>query len=988
MDEGLCSGEEFAVGYAIVLQWAAIIFTLFILVWANRGKSTGEKKAGMMFLAMTLLMNIGYLFELMADERSAAFLALQIEYAGLIFMGYFICLLFSLYSKSQMPQWMGVYTLIFDMVFLVITWTSNWHELIFKDVHLVLSDGWYELIYERGDLYYFILLGCVMVPLVMAVIMLVSYMNNEMVMRVRRQTMWMAGMLFAAVGLVVVFFMRLLPMHYNFAGAASMLLADLFVLRFWGNGGFHPETASIQTAFENLQEGVVVLDAAMRLKFYNEAAKHIFPELEQTLINHNIKRLYGIPLELFEEYDRKKVDFNSHQYEVSRHVVRDSWGSVRGYVLILSDRTKESHYLAEISSGKKRIEMAEQEVLRALGEAKQANRIKADFLTNISHEIRTPMNAIVGLSELIIEESRGRKVYDFACDIKNASTNLLTVINDILSLSKLEAGQMTLEQEEYSTEQMLEETLHLAKLSASSRGLQLKRDISPKLPCQLVGDEMRVRQMISNFLDFGMKYTERGYVKISVTHKWLNEEQVLMVFQFEDTGAGFSEEEKNCLFDQFQCMDESRERNLESIGLGIAITKRFVDLMDGTVEVSSEPGMGTVFTVCFPQKVADIRSIEQQPWRKHDVFADIDRAFIVPGYKVLVVDDNKINLKVACGALAPYKFSVDEAKSGQQAIDLVKKNGYDMILMDHMMPEMDGIEATDHIRNECGENGKKPIIIALSANAYNNAREMFLNSGFQDFIAKPIDKNELHQMLCKWIPQEQRQSVEGTQETQEKIARAGRAEIYMTGVDVNAVMNAHTGGVDDYLELLELYYMDGSEKAELLEKLVNEEDFKNYEIEVHGLKSASANIGAFEFSELAKSHEFAAKEGEYQQIRDGLAKLLSEYNFLLHEIQRVLQSKGYLKEETVDDEAEGKDAMPQEELYQRMSDILSDIENFRSKPAAQKTEELLSENIEKSAKDCLKDVRNRLKMYDDDAAEDLLRMFLESAGQTESETIT
>ena len=974
-------------GYEIGLQWAAIIITLIILVRTNRGKSTREKKAGMSFLVMTLLLNIGYLFELMAVDRSAAFMSLQIEYAGLIFMGYFICLFFSYYAKRDVPQWVGVYTLIFDMLILVVTWTSNWHELIFKNVRYELVHGNYELFYEHGELYMFIILGCELAPLIVAVLMIVTYLGKEWVSRLRRQAVLMFVMLFASFGLSVAFFMKTLPFHYNIAAPAGMLLMDLFAMRFWGKEGFHPETASIQTAFDNLHEGVIILDGAMQLKSYNDAAKRIFPELEPNLINHNMKRLRSIPLELFEEYEKKEVDFGNRHYEVERREVRDSWDSLRGYVMILCDRTMECNYIAEISSGRKRAENAEQEALHALSEAKHANRIKTDFLTNISHEIRTPMNAIVGLAELIIEESRGRKVYDFACDIKNASTNLLAVINDILSLSKLETGQMTLDQEEYSTEQLLEETLHLAKLTASSRGLQLKRDISPKLPCQLIGDPMRIRQMISNFLDFGMKYTQRGYVKLTVTHKWLNEKQVLMVFQFEDTGVGFSKEETENLFDQFQRMDGRNEHNLESIGLGIAITKRFVDLMDGTVEVSSEPGKGTVFTVCFPQKVSDIRSIEQQPWRKHDVIADIDRAFIVPGYRVLVVDDNKINLKVACGALVPYKFSIDEAKSGQQAIDLVRKNTYDMILMDHMMPEMDGIEATDHIRNDCGENGKKPIIIALSANAYNNAREMFLHSGFQDFIAKPLDKNELHQMLCKWIPQDQRQPVEGTAEAVEKIERAGRAEIFMSGVDVNAAMNAHTGGMEGYLELLELYYMDGEEKCALLERLVQDEDFKNYEIEVHGLKSASANIGAYEFSDLAKSHEFAAKEGDYELIRNGLAKLLSEYNFILHEIERVLKAKGYLKEEDAESGTEEGEGLSAEETRRRMAEILEDIENFRSKPAAQKTEELLSENIEKSAKDCLKDVRNRLKMYDDDSAEDLLRAFLVSVGQTESEAI-
>lgn len=975
-------------GYEIALQMAAIVVTIIILMWTSRGKGTREKKAGILFLVMTLVMNIGYMFELMADNGAAALMALEIETVAFIFMGYFICLFFSFYARSQVPQWIGLYTLMFDIIMMLVVWTSSMQELVFKNVRYEIGPRGYELFYERGELYIFLVLGCELAPIVVAVLMIISYIGKERVLRLRRQILLMGLMLFSAFALSVIFFWRMIPMHYNIAAPASMLLTCVFALCFWGKTGFHPETASMEIAFDNLREGVIILDGTMLLMSYNDAAKAIFPELEPSLLRHNIKRLRSIPMELFEEFDNKQVRMGERQYEVSRYEVRDSWDSLRGYVLLLSDQTMECKYIAEISNGRKKAEKAEQEALHALSEAKHANRVKTDFLTNISHEIRTPMNAIVGLSELIIEESRGRKVYDFACDIKNASTNLLTVINDILSLSKLEAGQMTLEQEEYSTEQLLEETLHLAKLTASSRGLQLKRDISMKLPCQLIGDTTRIRQMIVNFLDFGMKYTKRGYVKLTVRHKWLNEEQVLMIYQFEDTGDGFTHEEVDGLFDQFRLMDERKDRNLESIGLGIAITKRFVDLMDGTVEVTSEPGKGTIFTVCFPQKVADIRSIEQQPWRKHNVMPDIDRAFVVPDYRVLVVDDNKINLKVACGALQPYKFQITEAKSGQQAIDLVNKNVYDLILMDHMMPEMDGIEATDHIRNDCGENGKKPIIIALSANAYNNAREMFINSGFQDFIAKPLDKNELHQMLCKWIPQERRQSVEGTAEAQEKIERADKAEVYMAGVDVNGAMHAHSGGLGDYLELLELYYMDGQEKPQLLERLVQEEDFHNYEIEVHGLKSASANIGAYEFSELAKSHEFAAKEENYQLIRDGVAGLLSEYNFLLHEIERVLKTKGYLKEAEQTEDAPDGACMSAEETYQRMTEILDDIENFRSKPAAQKTEALLSENIEKSAKDCLKDVRNRLKMYDDDTAEDLLRAFLAHAGQDASEAIT
>jgi CheY-like chemotaxis protein len=304
---------------------------------------------------------------------------------------------------------------------------------------------------------------------------------------------------------------------------------------------------------------------------------------------------------------------------------------------------------------------------------------------------------------------------------------------------------------------------------------------------------------------------------------------------------------------------------------------------------------------------------------------------------------------------------------------MVKKKRYDLILMDHMMPEMDGIEATAHIRSECGENGTAPIIIALSANAYNNAREMFLNNGFQDFISKPLDRDELHKLLLKWIPKERRQPMEGTQQAADKREAAEAAELFMTGVDADAILKKHTGGVEDYIDLLELYYMDGQEKCELIERLAKEQDYKNYEIEVHALKSASANVGAFELSDLAKEQEFAAKEQRFGQIESGVGRLLSEYRFILHEMEGVLRTKGRIKPEEETNSGAAYDPI---ETERRMREILDDIENFRSKPAAQKTEALLTENIEKSARDCLKDVKNRLKMYDDDSAEDLLRAFL------------
>ena len=959
----------------IISQWIIIFITLGILTWMSRGKNSMEKKSLLSFLVMNLIINVGYLFELMASSREGALFAEEIQIGGMIFLGYFMCSFFCYYAQGGLPKWLSVYLFVFDFLMLVCVWTGNMHHLIFSRITFRTVGRRLFLMYDFGILGYFMVGISIIFPLLVAIFTILAYLGRVGEIGLRRRVVYWSLAMGTIYILVSVFMMQECTYVYDPTGMISLALTDLLVFRFWRKGGFNMELAAADTAFSRMKEGIILLDPVKNITRYNDAAARIFPELNPKLLHRNVRRIKSFPLDLLEEYKKKELDIDGKHFLVERSVISDQWGDARGLVLVFLDQSEEYNYVEAIMTGRLQAEEARRDTEKALKMAEEANRAKSDFLANISHEIRTPMNAIVGLSELIIEESRGRKVFDFACDIKNASSNLLAIINDILDLSQVEAGKMKLMEQEYSTEQLLEESLHLSKITASSRGLQLKREISPNLPCRLIGDEKRVRKMISDFLNFGMKYTERGYVKLSVTHTMISEDKAQLIFVFQDTGSGFTPEELEHIFEQFRRMDEKNDKNLEGIGMGIAITKRFVDLMGGQVYVESEVGKGTTITIVLPQQIVDARTIAEQPWKKLDVTEQVKEWFEVPDYRVLVVDDNKINLKVAAGALTPYHFKVDEAKSGQQAIDMVSTTDYDMILMDHMMPEMDGIEATAHIRENLKDRGKKPVIIALSANAFADAKDMFLANGFQDFIAKPLDKNQLYDLLIKWIPAKRRIPMK-QEDAEITTDRAQTAELYMSGVDVRAALDLHSGGINGYLELLELYYMDGVEKADFIGELVKQEDYKNYQIEVHGLKSASANIGAKEFSDLAKAHEFAAKEGNYEYIQENVQKLLSEYNFLLREIERVLKTKGILKEETPEN-TDPSQQMDKKETIRRVAEILDDVENFRSKPAAEKVEALLNENISKNAKDCLKEVKNRLKMYDDDAAEDLLRHWLE-----------
>ena len=341
--------------------------------------------------------------------------------------------------------------------------------------------------------------------------------------------------------------------------------------------------------------------------------------------------------------------------------------------------------------------------------------------------------------------------------------------------------------------------------------------------------------------------------------------------------------------------------------------------------------------------------------------------FTARGYKVLVVDDNLINRKVALGMLKPYECDLSSAESGQEAVELVREHCFDLIFMDHMMPEMDGVEATKIIREQCGENGKKPVIIALTANVMDKDKEMFLENGFQDFLPKPVDREPMHNMLAKWIPDSYKK--EKGQTVQEEVSKENISNLIAEGVDIEKVLEYHTGTPGDYLELLNLFYIDGLKKTDYLETLARAEDLAEYRIEVHGLKSAAANLGAMKLSEKAKAHEQAAIDGDVEYIRSHYQDLLENYRGQLSEIYRVLVKNGKQKKE----DKGAKQPITVNELHDAVKEALKLVENFKSKQCAAKVEWLLEHEMDQALRTVLEDVQIKLKMYDDDEAEDLLR---------------
>ncbi|MDR1656022.1 MAG: transporter substrate-binding domain-containing protein [Deltaproteobacteria bacterium] len=388
--------------------------------------------------------------------------------------------------------------------------------------------------------------------------------------------------------------------------------------------------------------------------------------------------------------------------------------------------------------------------------AKVASKAKSGFLARMSHEIRTPMNAIIGMSELSIREYGNPAGLNYIAEIKKAGTSLLSIINDILDFSKIEAGSLQINQAPYDFASLLNDTLTIVGMRLKEKPIQLISKIDPSLPGTLEGDETRVRQVLLNLLSNAVKYTHEGFVEFEVSGERGPGREIKLSFRIADSGIGIKPEDLGKLFDDFVRIDQSRNMSVEGSGLGLTIALSLCRAMGGDIVVESEYGKGSVFTALIIQTVSDQRSlglIESQTALSPQ---PLEVRFTAPGVRVLLVDDLETNLAIMTGLLAPYKMDVSACMSGLQAVERVAKESFDVVFMDHMMPEMNGMEAVAAIRSMEGDYFRTLKIIALTANAISGMREMFLQNGFDDYLSKPIEIPKLGEILDRLIPKEKK----------------------------------------------------------------------------------------------------------------------------------------------------------------------------------------------------------------------------------------
>ncbi|MBQ7199001.1 MAG: response regulator [Selenomonadaceae bacterium] len=544
-----------------------------------------------------------------------------------------------------------------------------------------------------------------------------------------------------------------------------------------------------------------------------------------------------------------------------------------------------------------------------------ASKAKSQFLAQMSHEIRTPINAVLGMNEMILRESHDKNILDYSANIQSAGKTLLTLINSILDFSKIEDGKMEIVPVRYETTRLIDDLVNMISERVRKKGLEFKTQIESTLPKSLYGDDVRIRQIITNLLTNAVKYTHEGSITFKISGSEIDADTYELQVAVIDTGIGIREQDMDKLFQSFQRIDEERNRNIEGTGLGIAIVQKLLAMMNSKLEVASVYGKGSTFSFKLIQKIIDKNYIGNYDEQKinHGVEDSNKKFLVAPAAKILAVDDNDMNLKVISGLLKRNGIVPDLAESGMQCIQLAKEKFYHIIFLDHMMPIMNGIETLKELQRENILSDKTSVVM-LTAGAIAGMREQYLREGFNDYLSKPIEVAELETILEKHLPADIVSfKIEGQEKISAQIEEVKTVEENsfddenlnenfddtFTAADKKSFnescpdINLEVGlpycmdSKEFYIEMLKTF-VDG-QKAEQIQAAFDSGDWKNYQILVHALKSTSLSIGAENLSEQARHLELAAKDDNIQEIQANHADLMMNYAKVRDQISKWLE---------------------------------------------------------------------------------------------------
>lgn len=838
----------------------------------------------------TMIYCCGIYLEYTATMLPVATVAVKIQYVSACYLPLFIVIFSFHHCRVSLPKALIFILTLMETAVLLFVWNCENNHAFYTKLTLEDKDGYSYLYAEHGPMW-FVYIGAYIIILTL-IISVTAYriIHTPKGFRINYYIISISS-IFPA--FTYILYKTNNTNNYDptslvYLIVCLMLYFSIYRLQFFGLIDLARENV-----IDNMKEAFIVVDNNFNLLDCNGAAKKLFPELKKYKYQGTI---ISIPIlkDIFSDENFTEFELNGHYYERHLSTLDTTKLSVNGMCAIVVDVTQNRQYVDEL--------------INANADALAANETKSRYLANVSHEIRTPMNAIVGFSELILHQNPPEQIYEYAKDINDAAHSLLAVINDILDLSKIEAGKLKLTTVSYTTVELLDNVISIIRLQASNKNLEFKININENLPRELFGDVIHLRQILINILANAVKYTEEGYISLEVTFVANNEsrDEINLIMSIKDTGVGINPKNIPALFDEFTRIENGRKLT-EGSGLGLSICKNLVNLMHGRIDVESTLGVGSTFTVTVPQKVISNETIEAhalasltktshdntQTNYEHNIQGKC-QSFWAPNVSILVVDDSNVNLKLITSILEEYQIKADVTTSGRDAVDMVGRKNYHIIFMDHMMPEFDGIMATKTIR----ENGHATLpIVALTANAVIGVKEMFLANGFTDFLPKPVNITELENILLRYLPNNLINYYEKEfnlqQITKEHLNKMG---LSIPGKSISIIdgFNNCLKNKDTYISVLDTFYRTSKS---LNEDALNHISTKNYDkllLFAHTLKNAAFTIGANKLSELAKEAESILKNKNYAlfdskagKLMDAFAEVISDLDEFYNHMENV-----------------------------------------------------------------------------------------------------
>ena len=974
--------------FLITIQLIGMIILFAQAIYLVNQRPSRQQMRLLLLMIALLIIFCGYMFEIQAVTPEQALMALKFTYLGKPVSVLVVFLFVMEYCKVKLPKWVTITLAILHVVIVFLALTCDWNNLFFVDIEYTTEGVFPHLVYGVGSvgIIYYCLVTIYMAIVIIACVFRFRGNTNEAEKR----------SLISFISFIVIMILGWAGYLFNwFGGYDTTLIAYLVSVLILSSYLYKDkilDTLSMaqEQAIDELSDGLLVLDQNNKMLYHNKKAGELY-SLD------SIGALPGIIEELDDcIIEKANIERDNRIYEVSSRLLTKQ-NVYFGKMYVFNDITESFRFAKSAQE--------QAEIMKGLKErAEAANQAKSTFVSNITHEIRTPMNAIVGMTEILLREELPEQDRGYLMNIKNSGNALLSIVNDILDFSKMESGKMELVEDEYDPMLMLSDLSMIFLTRIGDKDMEILFDIDEKLPKKLLGDGLRIRQIIINIVNNAIKFTERGFVRLQIRVGNVNGDNMELLVSVKDTGQGIKEEDMDKLFGSFQQVDSKRNRGKEGTGLGLSISKQLVEMMGGSIGVRSTYGEGSEFYFNVMQKVVDAQpaaEIHDDETRKRlkvggyfgkrylwDALEDLTKKYAVscvpyeewsntreqldcffmdkqaydkiagdmdnystqmgdiyvlhnplleecnaagitavnkplfsmnfcrmlnheslyvgeetedfmnftaPEVSILVVDDNEINLEVTAGLLEPLNMQIDTADSGKRALQMIEKKRYHLIFMDHMMPVMDGIEATERIRQMNDEYYQTVPVIALTANALMDARESFAKAGMNDFVAKPIEMKEICKCLKKWLPENLVIPIDPAAKKKEKSAPAaqqdsggqqsqgaGTAQSMQSGTlpDLPGINPAdgikYSGSEKLWYKLLGDFYKLIDAKANKLEKCLADGLIKDYTIEVHALKNTARMAGAAELSDWFHRMEDCGNAGDVETITRETPDLIKE----------------------------------------------------------------------------------------------------------------